>query len=52
VGKGDGTFVPTPEVVVSRTTGDVIVGDYTGDKRADLLVSDGEGVQVLVNTCE
>jgi hypothetical protein len=53
VGQGDGTFVLAPDSIMPTNVGDIFIGDYNADGRADILVdSYGTGVQVGVNGCE
>jgi hypothetical protein len=52
VGRGDGTFVPLPELPVIRNVGDIVIGDFNGDGRADILLGTQQGVQVELNTCK
>jgi hypothetical protein len=52
VGKGDGTFTPSSEVTGNRDVVDVVIGDFNGDGRADVLIGSDQGVQVEINTCK
>jgi hypothetical protein len=53
VGQGDGTFVLAPDSILPTNVGDIFIGDYNADGRADILVdSYGTSVQVGVNGCE
>ena len=51
VGRGDGTFVALPESTIPMTEGVIIVGDFNGDGRADVLISGQDGPAVRLNTC-
>ena len=52
VGNGDGTFTPSVQLTGPRSAGDIVIGDFNGDGRADVLVSDDQGVHVELNTCK
>lgn len=52
LGKGDGTFTPSVEWNDSSITGDILIGDFDGDGRADILGIDGNPPRVQRNTCE
>jgi hypothetical protein len=52
VGKGDGTFMPGPDATMPADGGYIVIGDYDGDGRADILVDGARSVQVEVNTCK
>jgi hypothetical protein len=51
VGRRDGTFVALPESTIPLTEGVIIVGDFNGDGRADVLISGQDGPGVRFNTC-
>jgi hypothetical protein len=52
VGRGDGTFVPSPELTVPLTGGGIMIGDFNGDGRADVLICTDDGAEVRLNTCK
>ena len=48
LGNGDGTFQPPVTYAVGADPDYIVAGDFTGDGRLDLAVSDGAGVQILL----
>jgi hypothetical protein len=52
VGKGDGTFAPSAEWLGNRNVSDVLIADYNGDGRVDVLVTDDQGVHTELNACQ
>lgn len=52
VGRGDGMFERGASVNSDGVVADVILGDYNGDGRVDVLVGDGQGGHVELNTCQ
>jgi Bacterial Ig-like domain (group 3)/FG-GAP-like repeat/FG-GAP repeat len=48
-GNGDGTFQTPASVVVSHRYSQVVVADLNGDKKPDLVMTDGGSVAVLIN---
>jgi hypothetical protein len=48
-GNGDGTFQSPVLIPVSHRYSQVVVADLNGDKKPDLVMTDGSGVAVLLN---
>jgi hypothetical protein len=48
-GKGDGTFIGPTELPVEISSSFPILADVNGDKKLDLLVSTGDGIETLLN---
>ena len=48
LGNGDGTFQPQVTYAVGSNPGAIVAGDFTGDGRTDLAVSDEDGTQILL----
>jgi hypothetical protein len=47
-GNGDGTFQPAREYATGNNPSSLVAGDFRGDGRLDLAVTDSEGVQILL----
>ncbi len=48
LGNGDGTFGPQVSYAVGSDPEYIAAGDFTGDGRLDLAVTDGAGIQILL----
>ena len=48
LGNGDGTFQPQVTYAVGSVPAAIVAGDFTGDGRLDLAVTDDAGVQILL----
>src|SRR5450631_575711 len=48
LGHGDGTFAAPVSISAGLTAGDMVVGDFNGDNKADIALASGTSVAVLL----